>query len=89
MSGEFRSEKPVDRLTRLTVAMTDALDAHPERGDEKCVIFLTSESDQRGGLQMYGYDDDTEALVDLFEHLRAVFRANGSDLAFAPMPGHG
>lgn len=89
MSGEFRSEKPVDRLTRLTVAMTDALDAHPERGDEKCVIFLRSESDQCGGLQMFGYDDDSDALIDVLVHLQAVFRANGSDLAFAPMPGHG
>ena len=46
--------------------MTEALDAHPERGDEKCIVFLQSETDKRGGLQLHGYDDDDEAIVDLF-----------------------
>jgi hypothetical protein len=74
---------PHDRLTRLCAAMTDALDAHPERGDERCAIFL--QDDERGGLVLHGYDDDSEALTDLFLHLRAIFRANGGDLAFLPM----
>lgn len=88
MSDETRTSDPHDRLTRLCDAMSDALDAHPERGDEKCIVFLSSEKDKRGGMQMYGYDDDWEAMTDVFLHLRAVFRANGKDLAFAPMPGH-
>lgn len=76
-------DRPHDRLTKLCEAMTDALDAHPERGDEKCIVFLSSEADNRGGLQLHGYDDDKEAIADLLVHLRAIFRANGKDLAIA------
>lgn len=75
---------PHDRLTRLCAAMTDALDAHPERGDEKCIVFL--QDSERGGLQLHGYEDDTEAIRDLFLHLRAVFKANGKELRFMPIP---
>lgn len=82
---EKRTAEPHDRLTRLCAAMTDALDAHPERGDEKCIVFLQSEADKRGGLQMHGYDDDSEALADLFMHMRAIFAANGKTLMFAPI----
>jgi hypothetical protein len=77
--------EPHDRLTRLCAAMTDALEAHPERGDEKCIVFLQSEADQRGGLQLHGYDDDAEALADLFMHLKAMFEAQGKTLMFAPI----
>ncbi len=88
MDTERRPES-FDRLTRLCAAMTDALDAHPERGDEKCIVFLQSEADKRGGLQLHGYDDDNEAMVDLFLHLKALFASAGKDLIFAPMPGQG
>lgn len=82
MAGERRTEQPEERLTRLCAAMTDTLDAHPERGDEKCIVFLQSEADQRGGLQLHGYEDDTDAMVDLFMHLKAIFLANGKDVEF-------
>ena len=79
-----RTYEPHDRLTRLCAAMTEALDAHPEMGDDvKCVVFLNDP--KRGGLQLHGYESDTEAMADLFVHLQAIFRANGSDLAFVPM----
>ena len=81
--------EPHDRLTRLCAAMTTALEGHPERGDEKCIVFLQSEADHRGGLQLHGYDDDNEALADLFLHLRAMFRAQGKELLFAPLGGDG
>jgi hypothetical protein len=58
--------------------MTDALDAHPERGDEKCIVFL--QDGERGGLQLHGYEEDADAIGDLFVHLRALFEANGMDL---------
>jgi hypothetical protein len=81
-----RSEgEPHDRLTRLCAAMTDALDAHPERGDEKCIVFL--QDTERGGLVLHGYDDDTEAMVDLFMHMRAIFKANGKTLQLHAIPG--
>ena len=84
MSDETRTEgEPHDRLTRLCAAMIDALDTHPERGDEKCMIFLQDE--KRGGLVLDGYDNDTEAMADLFMHLRAIFRANGKELLLAPL----
>ncbi len=89
MSDEKRTYEPHDRLTRLCAAMTDALDAHPERGDERCIVFLQSEDDQRGGLQLHGYEDDTEAIADLFVHLRAIFRGQGKELLFAPIMGSG
>jgi hypothetical protein len=79
--------EPHDRLTRLCAAMTDALDAHPERGDEKCIVFLQSEADKRGGLQLHGYEDDTDAMVDLFMHLRAMFKAQGKELMIAGLGG--
>ena len=84
MSEQRRTEQPEERLTRLCAAMTEALDAHPERGDEKCIVFL--QDGERGGLQLHGYEDDADALVDLFIHLRAIFRSQGRDLSFAPMP---
>lgn len=77
--------EPHDRLTRLCDAMTDALDAHPERGKEKCIVFLQDE--KRGGLQLHGYDDDTEAMADLLVHLQVIFRAAGKKLIFAPLRG--
>jgi hypothetical protein len=87
MANERRSTEPTDRLTRLCDAMADALDAHPERGDEKCIVFLTSEADQRGGLQLHGYDDDDEALADLLMHLRAIFRAKGQEFLITTLGG--
>ena len=82
-----RSDEPQERLTRLCAAMTDALDAHPECGDAKCIVFLESESEGRGGIQLHGYEDDSEAMQDLFWHVKAIFRSQGKDLHFAPMPG--
>jgi hypothetical protein len=85
-----RGKEPNDRLTRLCAAMTDALDAHPERADEKCVVFL--QDAERGGLQLYGYEDDTEAMVDLLTHLKAIFESSGLEFHIIPMahgPGQG
>jgi hypothetical protein len=84
VSDERRSHEPTDRLTRLCAAMTETLEAHPEfTSDVKCCVFL--DDGKRGGLQLYGYTDDAEALTDLFLHLRAIFRSNGKDLLFAPL----
>lgn len=74
-----RATEPHDRLTRLCAAMTDALEAHPEaRGDERGVLML--QDGERGGIVLHGYDDETRALVDLFMHLGAIFRASGKEL---------
>lgn len=83
-----RSTEPHDRLTRLCAAMTSAMDAHPETSDDvKCIVFL--QDAKRGGLQLHGYEDDTEAMVDLFMHMRAIFEANGKTLSLMPIHGTG
>lgn len=84
MSDEKRTEgEPHDKLTRLCAAMTDALDAHPEAEGVKCIVFLDDE--KRGGLEIHGYDDDMEAMVNLFMHMKAVFAVNGKQLLLAPL----
>lgn len=86
--GVKRTSEPSDRLTRLCLAMTDALDAHPEMSnDVKCIVFL--QDGNMGGLQLHGYEDDEEAIVDLFIHLRAIFESKGKTLMFAPLGGEG
>lgn len=83
-----RTEEPHDRLTELCAVMTDALDRALEPGEApKCIVFL--DDGDRGGLQLHGYDDDTDAIVDLLVHLRAIFRANGKELLIAPLGGDG
>lgn len=91
MSDPIRTEgEPHDRLTRLCDAMTRTLEAHPEYQEgDKCVVFLDSDVDRAGGLVMHGYDSDSEALADLFMHLRPIFEVNGRHLLFVPLPGEG
>ncbi len=83
--GRIRREEgqPFDRLGRLCAAMAAALDAHPERGDEKCIVFL--QNGDRSGYQLHGYEDDAEAVVDLLTHLRAMFNAQGKELVLVPI----
>lgn len=81
-----RTAKPHNRLTRLCDAMTEALDAHPERGDEKCIVFLQEPGDHGlGGLQLHGYEDDREAITDLVIHLRAILKSRGIELHIASL----
>lgn len=40
-----------------------------------------------GGLQLHGYDDDTDAVVDLLVHLQAIFKSQGRELLLAPLRG--
>ena len=83
-SNARRSKRPIDRLTRLCDAMTDALEAHPECDDTvKAVIML--DDGERGGIVLHGYDDDTAAMVDLIMHLKAIFEANGKTLMVMPL----
>jgi hypothetical protein len=54
------------------------------------VVFL--QDAERGGLQLHGYEDDTEAIVDLLTHLKAIFESNGLEFRIIPMahgPGQG
>ena len=84
MSDEVsRSFEPIDRLTRLTVEMTTPLDL-PENDDVKAIIFL--QDGKRAGIQIHGYDDQNEAMADLFIHMKAIFQSVGKDLEFIGIP---
>lgn len=83
-----RTEEPHNRLTRICDAMTGTFDQHPEhQPDDKCIVFLNT--NDQGGLVIYGYDDDMDAMTNLLMHLRAVFAANGKrfDLMFIDEDG--
>jgi hypothetical protein len=83
----LRDEKPMDRLTRMCDAMIDAFTAHPEYQEgDKCVVFLDNDQERMGGPVLNGYDDDHEAIVNVFMHLRAIFRANGQDMEIIGVP---
>ena len=78
-------EEPMDRLTRICEAMTDAFDQDPEwREGDRCMVFL--DDGKHGGIVLHGYEDTHEAIVDLFMHLQAMFRARGQDLQFIGVP---
>ena len=84
MKPQRTEGEPHDRLTRMCASMTGALEAHPEySSDVHCVVFL-QDGDQ-GGLQIFGYEDDAEAVADVLLHLKAIFEANGQTLVIAPL----
>ena len=74
MADAQMGDVPFDRLTNLTVEMTKPLEA-PENSDVKGIVFLQDE--HRGGIQMFGYEDATAAMVALFIHMKAIFEAQG------------
>jgi hypothetical protein len=86
----------VDRVKRLFAAMTDALDAHPERGDERIVMLFTLPREGGrpiSGLLSHGYVEptreipmmDTKQMADLLTHLTATLRAQGVALMLFPV----
>lgn len=88
--NERTEGEPSDRLTRLCDAMVTALEDDPEYQDgDHVVIFISRDieetSQMQGGLVLHGYDDDTDALTDVFAHLAAIFEANGMKLMLAPL----
>ena len=73
------SQEPQDRLTRICDTMTTTFDMHPESRDtDRCMVFL--DDGDTGGLVLHGYEDQGEALANLFMHLKAMFRSMGKDL---------
>lgn len=84
MADETRSEgTPHDRATRLANIALDVLQSHPDYEGERVMVFLDGK--ERGAIGMSGYDDDVEALVNLFMHLRAIFAAQGKELTLMGM----
>lgn len=77
------SDQPFDRLTELAAEMTKVLDA-PEHADVRAIVFLNDA--HSGGIQLFGYDDQVEAMAELFIHMKAIMNSMGKDLEFIPVP---
>lgn len=77
------SGEPFDRLPHLSAEMTEPLD-RPENADVKAIIFLGDE--EKGGIQLHGYEDQIEAMVDLFVHMKAIFASMGTELVLIGVP---
>lgn len=69
-----KEDEPFDRLTELANEMQKVLQT-PENSDVKGIIFL--HDPDRGGICMFGYNDTTEGMADLFVHMKAVFSSMG------------
>jgi hypothetical protein len=79
------TRSPKDRLTRICDQMTKTFDMHPEhRKEDRCMVFL--DDGKMGGIVLHGYENEQEAAVDLFLHLRAMFQAQGMNLEFIGIP---
>ena len=79
MTDEKRTEnEPHDRLTRLADRIARMGKDDPDYDDEKMIVFL--HDGDRGGIGLFGYDSDSEAVADMLIYLRSILRANGKDL---------
>lgn len=86
MTGVERSEgTPHNRQTRLANEALDVLKANPEYKGEKLIVFLDGEKTSAIGISGYDEDHPNEPLVNLFMHLRAMFAAQGKELALFGM----
>jgi hypothetical protein len=77
------SDRPHNRLTELSARMLLILDG-PEHEDVRGIVFLSD--DHGSGIGLSGYDDQTEAVADLFVHMQALFKSMGKDLQFVAIP---
>lgn len=82
MTDIKRESEPHGRLTYLADQMLAELD-HEGTSDVKAVVMLHDE--ETGGLALKGYEDDQEAIDDIFQHLRILLRTSGRDLAVFEM----
>ena len=84
-----RLSEPADRLGRLASAMLDALDEHPENGDDvKAIVLL--DTDTEGTIVQHGYgtieDDDGGTFAAMVNHLGALAKANGMKMEILGIP---
>lgn len=80
-----RTTEPHDRLTGIANDVGQAYRAHPNRQEgDRCIVLMY---DPVGaGVGLFDYENDTDAVVDMFIHLRAIVRAQGKDLEFIGIP---
>lgn len=84
MAERHPDKAPDTKLGRLAEEMVE----HFERLDHKPVrllVMLDDPEEKRSMIGMSGYDEDTDAMVALFMHLKAIFEANGKQLLLAPL----
>jgi GTPase len=77
------SHEPHDRLTNLCDQMAQVLH-EPGNEDIKGIILL--DDGEMGGIMQHGYDDQLEAFVDLYTHLKAMAHTVGLHLDFVSVP---
>jgi hypothetical protein len=83
-----REEQPFDRLSRLSAAMIEAMEAHLDYQDgDRCAIFMSSPHDSHGMTAVTGFEDDASALASIMQHVEALAKVNGMTLTFVPMEG--
>lgn len=79
-----RYTKPQERLTRLAGAMTSALEAHPENGDDIRGAFMIHDDAGGSGAALYGYPEGQEtsfeALADVVQHISVLFKSAGIEM---------
>lgn len=86
--GVRRLSDPDDRLGRLAQAMLDALEAHPEYGDDVQAIVLLDTATE-GTIVHHGYegiDDDSGPFAAMIHHLGALAKANGMRMQMFSIP---
>lgn len=77
--GAWRSDEPMDSLTRLADQMTDLL---PD-GVRAIIILDDGES---GGMQVHNFESTTDAALALATNLKLLMQSEGGDIAVLPIP---
>jgi hypothetical protein len=87
MDPERTTEPPDSRLGRLCGDLLTMFDAMDGEGVQLIAMLSASASATERGhiIGLSGYDDDNDAIADLFGHLTALFEANGKKLLIMPI----
>lgn len=81
---------PMDRVTRIADAATDAAKGHDEAGPRTQVITLVFDLDtDEVGTSMYGYPGLADVVGDLLEVARELGKIAGVGMRIVPMPKGG
>jgi hypothetical protein len=82
VGGMIRQTKgePDGRLTEMTAAALDAIEAHPAHLDGDRVILILDDG-RHGGVGLGGYENEREVLGELLAYAVALGRARGRRVA--------
>lgn len=91
MSNARREEgEPFSDATKLANV---GMEAVRQANNDACVIVMTfvdrGSDTVEGGIALGGYEDDTDAIADMFLHLRAIMESNGKTLEIINVPTRG